>query len=138
VSQVDAGAFRDTGEGSRSTGTRRSKRLQDAALMPASLGDASTDLSPISCGIWRDAALVPVAVAVPAGSGNVGRGVTTAVASGGEVLGGALEQLRLGGRQAVAAGERRKVVLPHGRAAVVAAPMLTNEGEVTCFLEGFV
>ena len=106
--------------------------------MPAAFGESTAHVVPIGRGIGRNAAPVPGGVAVPAGGDDVGCAVTAAVAAGDEVFGGALEPIRLGGRQAVAAAERLGVAQPYGQAAVVAAPVLTVVGELACFLEGLV
>jgi hypothetical protein len=117
-------------EQSRSTGQRGSDRRQDAGWMPAASRDAPLYLGLEGRWIGRDAALVPGGVAVPAGSDDVGRAVAAAVAAGDKVLGGAPERAGLSGGQAVSAAERFGVVQPNGQAAVVAAPVLTVEGEL--------
>jgi hypothetical protein len=111
------------------TRQRRLDRPQYVLVMPAPLCEATADVIAIGHGIRRDAALVAGGVAVPAGGDDVVGAVTSAVAAGDEVLGGALEEIRLALCQAVAAGEVGRMAQPHGRAAVVAAPMLTIVGE---------
>jgi hypothetical protein len=83
----------------------------------------------VTFGLWRlPLALMPPEVAMLAGCSNVGLGIRTAFLPCQKVFCSALMPMSLGQCDAMDLGEALGIIHPHGKVAVTAATLLTEEG----------